>query len=170
MPFKNFHLPIVLIIAGAVVSGPAAAETACETDALISAARSGDRGALVRLADMNAKGDACAPRLDTIVGIETALAESGDPVMSWRLARRYETGDGVAASTHDMIYWLEKTANSDDRSYPKVAEAAYRLCQVYGGGFGAPSDERKAGSWCRRAAADGYPAAALALARLEAGR
>jgi TPR repeat protein len=140
-----------------------------EVEALLDAARNGDRGALIRLATMTERGEAGAPSLEEIIAVERILAEAGDPVMAWRLARRYETGDGVAPSTDEMIRWLKATARADDRSYPKVREAAFRLCSVYGRGEGVSADQQAAEYWCRRAADGGDAAAAVILAGMRAG-
>lgn len=140
-----------------------------EIDALIEAARAGDRGALVRLATMTERAEPGAPSLDEIIAIERLLAEAGDPVMSWRLARRYEAGDGVTPSTIEMIRWLKATARAEDQSYPKVREAAFRLCGVYGRGEGVSADAAEAAYWCERAADAGDAAAAMILAGMRAG-
>lgn len=152
----------------AAAFGARAGEFPPETEALLAAARGGDRGALVRLAVMVERGEEGAPGLDEIIAIERALAAAGDPVMSWRLARRYETGDGVAASTAEMVRWLKATARAADASYPKVRDAAFRLCALYGRGEGVSADAAEAEYWCKRAAEAGDAAAILVLAGLRA--
>ncbi|MEE2693032.1 MAG: hypothetical protein VX640_15990 [Pseudomonadota bacterium] len=142
----------------------------CAADAvdyLKRAARGGDTVALVTLEKMRAEEAAHAPSVEDIVAIETERAERGDKMTAWRLAKRYQTGDGVEPSASQSVRWLTEVASGDSAAYPKTTEAAYRLCEIYGQGAGVPADDKKAQSWCERAAQAGHAGAALVLAQLQ---
>lgn len=146
---------------GAPDSGRSAAITR-----LVSAARAGDDLALIRLEQLRRSGEPGAPSLDEIIAIEIARAEKGDPMTAWRLARRYEEGDGVPVSNGEMIRWLRIAGDEAAGDYPKARDAAYRLCEIYGRGAGAPTDLDAARLWCERAAGAGHSGAAIVIARL----
>ena len=131
-----------------------------------AAARGGDNLALIKLEQMRLSKAADAPSLADMVEIEIARAERGDAVAAWRLAQRYETGDGVAASSTKMVRWLQVAASKTVEEFPKAADAAYRLCEAYGRGAGVPVDEAAAQSWCARAAGGEHPGAVMVIARL----
>lgn len=131
-----------------------------------AAARGGDNLALIKLEQIRLSKVADAPSLSDMVEIEIARAEDGDAVAAWRLAQRYETGDGVKASSKDMVRWLQVAASKTVEEFPKAADAAYRLCEAYGRGAGVPVDEAAAQSWCARAAGGGHPGAVMVIARL----
>lgn len=148
------------------VSPNASAEGLHEGVALLAdAARAGDNLALVRLETLRRRALAHSPSLDDIVAIETARAEQGDPITAWRLAKRYQTGDGVQPSTEETVRWLTVVAKADKGAFPKTSEAAYRLCEHYASDESA-ADPGKARRWCAEAADRGVPAAALVLRRL----
>ncbi|MHA7871158.1 MAG: hypothetical protein ACX939_02290, partial [Hyphococcus sp.] len=96
---------------------------------------------------------------------EKSRAEKGDPVLAWRLARRYEFGDGVAPSQDEMVRWLKVAAAAPSEDFPKSGDAAYRLCRHYAAS-GERSQVGEARSWCASAAERGDAAAAAMLGRL----
>lgn len=132
---------------------------------LKEAAMEGDYAALIRLENLRRQRLAHSPSLDDMIAIETARAEKGDPVAAWRLARRYETGDGVDASEIGAAKWLEVAASAEIANFPKAGEAAYRLCEL-----NALGDETRnpdaARRWCAIAAENGHLGAAVVLKRL----
>ncbi|MEX6632442.1 tetratricopeptide repeat protein [Hyphococcus lacteus] len=132
---------------------------------LKQAARAGDYAALIRLEDLRRKELAHSPTLKDMIEIETVRAESGDPVAAWRLAERYELGDGVVASEVDMVRWLEITAEAEKARFPKADEAAFRLCETFALGENTQNPDR-ARHWCAKAADNGHAGAAIVLRRL----
>lgn len=132
---------------------------------LREAAVAGDYAALVRLENLRRQRLAHSPSLADIVAVETALAEKGDPVAAWRLARRYELGEGVAASETASAKWLEVAASAEPTAFPKAGEAAFRLCELNALGT-AGQDARAARHWCAVAAENGHAGAAIVLRRL----
>lgn len=132
---------------------------------LKEAAIAGDYAALIRLENLRRQRLAHSPSLDDVIAVETARAEKGDPVAAWRLAKRYETGDGVAASETGAAKWLEVAASAEAARFPKAGEAAYRLCEI-----NALGDETRnpdaARRWCAIAAENGHTGAAIVLKRL----
>lgn len=153
-----------IIIAGKAPVDEADPQTGVEY--LKDAARAGDYAALIQLEDLRLAGGAYAPSLDDMISIEIARAENGDPVTAWRLARRYELGEGVAPSQEEMRHWLTAVAKTDASHFPKSGEAAFRLCEIYAIGNSEEKDPAKARQWCARAAKNGSPAAAVMLQRL----
>lgn len=129
---------------------------------LSAAARDGDYAALIKLEELRQKGLAFSPSLDDLIDIEEHRAEKGDPVLAWRLARRYEEGDGVAASDEGAMRWLEVAAQAPESEFPKSGEAAYKLCRLHAR-IGQEADAR---DWCAAAAERGDAAAAVMLGRL----
>ena len=132
---------------------------------LLDAARAGDNLALVRLEELRRRALAHSPSFADIVAVETARAAQGDPVTAWRLAKRYQTGDGVEPSTEETVRWLTVVAKADQGVFPKKGEAAYRLCEHYASDKDA-ADPSEARRWCAAAADNGVPAAAVVLRRL----
>lgn len=132
---------------------------------LKEAAMDGDYAALIRLENLRRQRLAHSPSLDDMIVVETARAEKGDPVAAWRLAKRYETGDGVEASETGAAKWLEVAASAEMADFPKAGEAAYRLCEL-----NALGDETRnpdaARRWCAIAAENGHMGAAVVLKRL----
>lgn len=160
-------LPILTAFAACLslsVHAAPSSKTAEEVRAEIAKAREGSDFALVSLEQMRRAGVPNAPSLDEIVAIETARAEKGDAVTAWRLAQRYEFGDGVEASASEMIRWLRVAAKAD--AYPKARDAAYRLCEAYGRGEAGKPNEAEAHLWCREASDAGHAGAAMVIARL----
>ena len=131
---------------------------------LKSAALAGDYPALIRLETLRQDG-VDGPSLADMIGIETVRANAGDPVAAWRLAERFETGDGVDASEADMLKWLAVVAGVDKARFPKAPEAAFRLCEAYALGASA-HDPEAARRWCAQAADNGHAGARIVLRRL----
>ncbi|MBB5517413.1 SEL1-like repeat protein [Amphiplicatus metriothermophilus] len=131
------------------------------------AALDGDYPALVALERLRRAGGPNAPSLADMIAIETALAEAGDPVAAWRLVRRHETGEGVDPSAEEAVRWLKIVARKENAAYPKSAEAAFRLCEIYARGEAVPADETAARGWCAEAARRGHAGAAFALAQMK---
>ncbi len=132
---------------------------------LKEAAIAGDYAALIRLENLRRRGLAHSPSLEDIVAVETARAENGDPVAAWRLAKRFEIGEGVAASETGMAKWLEVAAEAAPVDFPKASEAAYRLCELNALGR-ETKDPAAARHWCAIAAENGHAGAAIVLRRL----
>lgn len=138
-------------------------------DLLIDAASRGDNNSIIVLEGMRASGQSYAPSDPRMLEIERLRADRGDPVMAWRMAERYRTGEGVEQSDNDAIRWLKIVASTQGRVYSKSADAAYRLCEIYLRGDGVIENIREATYWCRRAAKKGHSGAVIVLARLENG-
>ncbi len=132
---------------------------------LKEAALEGDYAALIRLENLRRERLAHSPTLDDMIALEEARAEDGDPVAAWRLAKRFETGEGVAASEAGMAKWLEVAATAEPARFPKAGEAAYRLCELNALG-GEAKDPDAARRWCAVAAENGHTGAAIVLRRL----
>lgn len=148
------------MLAGRMSCGAASCDGAAVA-LLKSAARDGDLAALIRLELLRRAGANSAPSEPELVAIETTRAERGDPVAAWRLAGRYERGEGVAVSEGDSLRWLAAAAAHP--TYAKAPEAAYRLCAR----LGAKENPDEAARWCREAAARGHAAARLVLAQIK---
>ncbi|WP_411816499.1 tetratricopeptide repeat protein [Hyphococcus sp. DH-69] len=132
---------------------------------LKNAAIAGDYASLIRLEDLRRKGLAHSPTMDDMVEIETARAENGDPVAAWRLAGRYENGEGVMPSAELTVRWLEVSAMAETTRFPKAGEAAFRLCETFA--LNAEQhDPKRARAWCAKAAENGHAGAAIVLRRL----
>ncbi len=129
------------------------------------AALSGDYAALIRLEDLRRQGLAHSPSLADMIAIETVRADGGDPVAAWRLARRFEEGDGVIRSETDEAKWLKVAASAALGVFPKTGEAAFRLCELQSTGDAA-HDPAEARRWCAVAAERGHAGAAIMLRRL----
>jgi TPR repeat protein len=129
------------------------------------AAVAGDYAALIRLEDLRRQHLAHSPSLEDMIEIESARAAKGDPVAAWRLARRYENGEGVVRSEGDEAKWLEVAAAVETNVFPKAGEAAFRLCEIRAMGEEA-RDPAAARRWCAVAAEKGHTGAAIALRRL----
>lgn len=132
---------------------------------LTEAALAGDYASLIKLENMRRAGGEQAPSLSDIIAIEITRAEAGDPVTAWRLANRYETGDGVKASSEETQKWLTTVATTDAKVFPKSREAAFRLCELHATSTEANAPA-KAKEWCARAAEDGHAGAAIMLRRI----
>lgn len=131
---------------------------------LKQAAAAGDYAALIRLEDLRRQRLAHSPSLADMIAIERRRAEAGDPVSAWRLAGRYETGDGVPVSEAHRAKWLEIAASVDSARFPKAREAAFRLCEMKA--LGEDREPDAARRWCAMAAEDGHAGAAIVLRRL----
>lgn len=132
---------------------------------LKNAAMAGDYAALLRLEDLRRQHLAHSPTLDDMIEVEIARAERGDPVAAWRLARRYELGEGVQPSQKARAKWLTVAAEADVSRFPKAREAAFALCEINALGEEA-ADPEAARRWCAVAAENGHAGAAIVLRRL----
>lgn len=132
---------------------------------LKEAAIAGDYTSLIRLEDLRRQQLAHSPSLDDMIAVEVSRAKAGDPVAAWRLAKRFETGDGVAASAVDEAKWLEVAAGAEAAHFPKAPEAAYRLCML-NALDGEMQNPEAARGWCARAAENGHAGATVVLKRL----
>jgi len=132
---------------------------------LDEAARQGDYAALIKLETLRREGLAYAPTLQDIIDVEIDRGKAGDPVVAWRLAQRYENGDGVEPSEQAAMAWLEVAAAAPVNEFPKSGDAAYKLC-VKHAQAGDTADIRAARGWCSQAAERGDVAAAVMLGRL----
>ena len=132
---------------------------------LKQAARAGDYVALIRLEDLRQRRLAHSPSLADMIEIETVLAGAGDPVAAWRLAKRYDMGDGVPASETGAAKWLEIAAAAEPARFPKAPDAAFRLCELNALGD-ETRDPAAARRWCAVAAENGHAGAAIVLKRL----
>ena len=128
---------------------------------LAELAHAGDYPALIKLNRLIEDGARHAPEVESIIGIEETLAMRGDAVAAWRLARRYQIGEGVEPSFKRAARWLEIAATTPADRFPKAPDAALELCGLY-----LEADARKAREWCGLAAEAGKPAARIALRRL----
>ncbi|WDI32417.1 hypothetical protein PUV54_04315 [Hyphococcus flavus] len=142
------------LLAGDVPSG---------VDYLAKAALAGDYVALVELENLRRDGGESAPSIEQIIEIEESLAKEGDPVTAWRLAKRFETGDGVSSSPENMVKWLEVAASASIDRFPKAREAAFRLCEAY---TLVVREKTLAERWCQKAASEGHAGAAILLRRV----
>lgn len=132
---------------------------------LKEAAIEGDYAALIRLENLRRRALAYSPSLDDMIAIETARGEKGDPVAAWRLAKRFELGEGVEASEAGMAKWLEVAAAAEPAHFPKAGDAAYRLCELNALGDEARNPDA-ARHWCAIAVETGHTGAAVVLRRL----
>lgn len=132
---------------------------------LKKAALAGDYVALVRLEQLRRSGLAHAPSLEDMIDIEIARAENGDPVAAWRLAKRYDLGDGVSVSHEDRVKWLSVAADADEDRFPKAGEASFQLCQIYALND-RDRDADAARHWCANAVNRGHTGAVIVLKRL----
>lgn len=132
---------------------------------LIDAAKAGDYAALIKLEDLRASGLAHAPTLDDLIAVEMHRARAGDPVAAWRLAGRFENGEGVEASNDEAARWLKVAAATSVAHFPKAGDAAFKLCEHYMSAS-TSADAMEARTWCERAVENGHAGAALVLGRL----
>jgi hypothetical protein len=120
-------------------------------------------GTLIALAPGH---DALAQAEDLFSGVtrlEQIQAEKGDPVAQYFLARRLESGNGVAQDLNAAIEWYRRAADGGQ------VEAQYRLGQIYADGLGPiEADETQAEAWFSLAALNGSAAAQAWLDRANA--
>lgn len=128
---------------------------------LVDLASEGDYPSLIKLNTLRDANAPYAPSIEAIIEIEKTLARRGDPVAAWRLARRYQAGEGVAASFRRASKWLEVAALASPDEFPKAPDAALELCGLF-----IEADAGKARQWCGVAAEAGKPAARIAMRRL----
>lgn len=146
-------------------------DAACDRDCrkaavetLSEAALAGDRVALVLLADASARALPGAIAAADLVALEKKLAAGGDAVAAFRLVRRDESGESVFTGDKEKISVL--TVAASDAGYVKSADAAWRLCALFGRSDAPAGDVELAERWCGTAAERGHAAAAIVVARL----
>ncbi len=92
-------------------------------------------------------------------------AESGDIEAQYKLAQRYEDGDGVAKDLKEAFIWYKKSAEQG------FAPAQNSLGYRYLNGQGVDRDPQSALLWYRKAAEQGYALGEFNLAvMLDAGK
>lgn len=133
---------------------------------LMEAARAGDNLALITLEDLRRRNLSHSPSIADMISIEIERAENGDPISAWRLAKRYELGEGVSVSSTEAVRWLKVVAHTDTTDFPKADQAAFKLCEYHASGQIQDASLGQARRWCEVAARKGHPAAAVALKRL----
>jgi uncharacterized protein len=70
-------------------------------------------------------------------------AESGNFQAQFELAKRYQTGEGVAKNNSEAFKWMEK-ASENGASTSQIGDAAYALALMYEKGEGISADMSKA--------------------------
>lgn len=146
------------------------APEACEEQAvalLLDGARRGDNNALIVLEAMRASDASYAPPDEALLAIELERASAGDPMTSWRLAKRYQTGAGVEKSPQEALRWLKITAAGDPATYSYAPEAAFQVCQAYVTGEGVKENISVGRRWCKKAANLGHNGAVIALSQID---
>jgi TPR repeat protein len=87
-------------------------------------------------------------------------AEGGDADAQWRLARRYELGDGVTEDYKKSTEWCRRAAEAGH------AYAQFKLGTWYLSGDGVPFSETKAAEWYAKAAESGQADAQHELTKM----
>ena len=88
-----------------------------------------------------------------VVRSEREDAERGDASAQFKLALRYDVGEGVPQDYAESVKWLRKAA---DQGFVK---AQYNLGCMYDSGQGVSQDHAEAAKWFRKAAEHGYASA-----------
>ena len=133
---------------------------------LKEAALNGDYRALISLEKLRQKNLSHSPALEDIIDIEKERAETGDPVVAWRLAKRYRLGDGVEISSASEALWLEPAAAASPKGFPHANKAAFRLCELSISGASPAVLDVADLHWCEIASERGDPAARIILGRI----
>lgn len=87
-----------------------------------------------------------------------AHAEKGDPAAQFALAKRLETGDGVAEDVVHAASWYRRAAEQGH------VAAELRMAWLYNIGEGVPEDVDASFTWLEKAAQGGHPVAQYRLA------
>lgn len=127
-----------------------------------------------------------------IFRINRCLAKTGDEAAQYRLARAYETGEGIEADLHKAVKWYKRSGRPKSgqtpvyiapvggQSYgwvlnvttgqasPGDPRAQFRLGEMYREGEGLRKSRSRARKWLKRAAAQGHEEAAQLLEKLAA--
>lgn len=88
-------------------------------------------------------------------------ANQGNNQAQFYLAKRYQTGGGIAVNTDKAIHWYTNAANQG------VVPAQLNLGMMYALGDGTKVDESKARYWLEKAVQGGDNRASFALAMIE---
>ena len=84
-------------------------------------------------------------------------AQLGDASAQFKLALRYDSGNGVLQNHAEAVKWLRRSADQG------FAEAEYNLGSMYDRGLGVPQDFAEASRWYRQAAEHGFASAQMNL-------
>ena len=84
---------------------------------------------------------------------ERRAAERGDASAQFKLALRYDVGEGVAQDYAEAVKWLRRAADQD------FVKAQYNLGCMYDSGQGVSQNHAEAAKWFRKAAEHGYASA-----------
>lgn len=96
--------------------------------------------------------DTRVPRAEAVKRTLRA-AEQGDASAQFKMALRYDSGQGVPQDRAESVKWLRKAA---EQGYVK---AQYNLACMYDSGEGVSQDHTEAAEWFREAAEHGYASA-----------
>ena len=88
-----------------------------------------------------------------VVRSERGAAERGDASAQFKLALRYDVGQGVPQDYAEAVKWLRRAADQD------FVKAQYNLGCMYDSGQGVSQDHAEAAKWFRKAAELGYASA-----------
>ena len=84
---------------------------------------------------------------------ERRAAERGDASAQFKLALRYDVGEGVPQDYAEAVKWLRRAADQD------FVKAQYNLGCMYDSGQGVSQNHAEAAKWFRKAAEHGYASA-----------
>ena len=84
---------------------------------------------------------------------ERRAAERGDASAQFKLALRYDVGEGVPQDYAEAVNWLRRAADQD------FVKAQYNLGCMYDSGQGVSQNHAEAAKWFRKAAEHGYASA-----------
>jgi hypothetical protein len=88
-----------------------------------------------------------------VVRSERGAAERGDASAQFKLALRYDVGQGVPQDYAEAVKWLRRAADQD------FVKAQYNLGCMYDSGQGVSQNHAEAAKWFREAAEHGYVSA-----------
>jgi len=88
-----------------------------------------------------------------VVKSERRAAEQGDASAQFKLALRYDAGQGVPQDYAESVKWLRRAADQD------FVKAQYNLGCMYDSGQGVSQNHAEAAKWFRKAAEHGYASA-----------
>ena len=88
-----------------------------------------------------------------VVISERGAAERGDASAQFKLALRYDVGEGVPQDYAEAVKWLRRAADQD------FVKAQYNLGCMYDSGRGVSQNHTEAAKWFRKAAEHGYASA-----------
>jgi TPR repeat protein len=80
-------------------------------------------------------------------------AERGNASAQFKMALRYDSGQGVPQDLAESVKWLHKAAEQG------FVKAQYNLGCIYDSGKGVPQNHAEAVKWLRKAALQGYTSA-----------